>query len=102
MSEPITLDGVVRRFPSGKTRHDTPSGYRRHQIEGTDPCVPCFQAKQAYDRRLLSADDRALRNRLNAKAQGLAHAELRRKHHDEYREVYTRERARLLREAGLT
>lgn len=73
-----------------RRRHGTNSGWALHTQLGERPCDPCFVAKQAYDARRLSSPDKAIKNRMRAKAQQLALSELARRHHDEYRSLYRR------------
>ena len=82
-------------------RHGTPSGYNRHHAEGTDPCGACLQAQAHQNWRNLQADHATRRNRLRAKAQALAVAELTRAHPAEYHVYYDRAVAELFDEAGL-
>ena len=88
-------------FEGRKVRHGTPSGWRRHQADGTEPCQACTLAKSHYDWRWRSGDLQTKKNRLRAKAQALALAELRKRHQTEYDAIYDRAVATLFREAGL-
>lgn len=78
----------VERDRGDDRRHGTLSGARRHSAAGEPPCEACRAAKAEYDKRYKSADDKKRRNRLHAKAQSLALADLRRRYLDEYRDLY--------------
>lgn len=77
------LDGKL-----SPTRHGTPSGYRKHQDEGTDPCVFCATAKQQYDARGRETPKVTRKNRLSAMAQQRAKTELTHLFPDEFRLLY--------------
>lgn len=69
-------------------RHGTNAGFSAHQVAGERPCDPCYRAKQAYDRRRLSATPYQAANRRAAKAQSRALQILRHNHEDEYQVLY--------------
>jgi len=69
-------------------RHGTATGARRHSAAGEPPCDACRAAKAKYDKRQRSSSEGIRRNRLHAKAQQRALADLRRRYLDEYRELY--------------
>lgn len=69
-------------------RCGTASGYSGHQTRGEKPCDACVRAKARYDARRNAAPERVRKNRLYAKAQGLANLRLRHRHLGEYRELY--------------
>lgn len=71
----------------GKVRHGTISGHRKHTEEGT-MCVPCFEAKKAYDAERKDVPRHRMRARGMAKAQSVALARLKAAHPDEYRRYY--------------
>lgn len=79
-------------------RCGTNSGYTAHQTRGEKPCDACATAKREYDQRWRAAGDNTKRNRLNAKAQARANAELKRLHPAEYRMFYEHYRDILLAE----
>jgi hypothetical protein len=74
--------------PWGRSRHGTPSGYRRHQILQQDPCDACRAARTAYDARLRATPAGQRRNRQKARAQGRAEGLLRQAHPQEYEQYY--------------
>lgn len=87
--------------PTVGSRCGTPSGATRHANLGEKACDACALAKKKYDEEYRAAPDRVRRSRLSAKAQSLAHAVLRERHYDEYREAYEKFKAELFAENGL-
>lgn len=66
------------------------------------PCTACWEAEKEYQDRYATAPERVIRGRLHARAQQYAKSVVARRHKAEYVELYQAERARLLREAGLS
>ncbi len=89
-----------KTFPGSRVRHGTTSGYNLHKELGDEPCNACAMAKAHYDWRWRSSDQNTRKNRLRAKAQALSLAELRRRHADEYDEIYRTTSGDVFREAG--
>lgn len=85
-------------FATNKTRHGTPTGANLHSRLGEPPCDACAAAKAKYDRRFRMAPKKTRLNRLRAKAQGRAEANMRRNHPEEYRLHYEAELAKILQE----
>lgn len=83
------------------TRHGTMSGYWKHQRDEERPCDPCYRAKSQYDDELRKQPTAIIKARIRAKAQGKAHSELARRHHDEYFEVYEQIKQEEYRQAGI-
>ena len=71
-----------------KTRHGTVSGWRFHQLMRERPCEPCYEAKQAYDKRRRETPEQQQMNRLRARAQHQALQELAQRYPEEYRALY--------------
>lgn len=78
-------DEVMDSLPR---RCGTASGYSGHQQRGEKPCDACVRAKREYDARRNAAPDQVRKNRMFAKAQGLANKRLRHQHLDEYHKLY--------------
>lgn len=97
----VVRDGAGRERRKGGARCGTASGHRRHFDLGEEPCALCKIAKAAYDHRQRAVPENTQRSRLGARAQGMAHAELRAHHKDEYHELYRKFREQLFTEAGL-
>jgi hypothetical protein len=91
----------MTRGVKGDARCGTPSGYRRHQLDGEKPCDACATAKREYDQRLRSAPEATRRNRLHAKAQACATSRLRSIYPDLYAALYREEKERIWRENGM-
>lgn len=99
---PEMLPAVAgERFDGSQTRHGTTAGHKKHLTDGSDPCEMCRIAKSQYDRNRLDVPENVQRNRLHAKAQAQALQMLRRRHEDEYRELYTAQKQELFKEAGI-
>lgn len=80
------------------SRCGTVTGWTRHQRAGERPCDACTAAKAASDRRWRSAPDSARRNRVHARAQRRAYAELARRHKAEYDNLYRQYKADIVAE----
>lgn len=91
----------MKQFEGSTVRHGTHSGWSLHLKLGQDPCTPCYQAKQEYDKRWHSAPERIRRNRLHAKAQAKAYQRIAREFPALYRRYYEEFRDQLLTEAGM-
>ena len=84
MAEPFK----TRLGAASTVRHGTTSGYYQHQAEKSPTCAACDQAKSKYDKERLSAPEKALRNRMYARAQANAMKRLRHNHLEEYAVLY--------------
>lgn len=91
---------IERERRNGGVRHGTSSGARRHALAGEDPCDACRADKAEYDRLRLAAPEKALRNRLHARAQSKAYGVLAKVHREEYRRLYLAFKEDLLREVS--
>ncbi|HET7407348.1 MAG TPA: hypothetical protein VFJ21_09490 [Mycobacteriales bacterium] len=87
--------GFTERDRGKDERHGTPYGASRHSKRGEPPCDACRAAKAEYDRRNRAIPERTARNRLRAKAQQRALAELKKAHESEYRRLYVAHKAAL-------
>lgn len=87
---------VERRRKGDDGRHGTTAGWGRHINADEPPCDACRAAKSEYDKRRLSSPEKAIRNRLHAKAQALAERDLRRLHPEDYRRFYLLHKEALL------
>jgi len=72
-------------MPKPPAKCGTPSGYNRHLRLGEAPCIPCTEAKTAWNRMNLAADPE--RARLQAD-RTLAHGRALGRLRDLYPEVY--------------
>lgn len=93
---------IERKRPTGDPRCGTSAGNSRHIARGEAACEPCRAAKAEYDRRRLAAPEHTQKNRLFAKAQRLALADLRTAFPEMYRAQYIAHRDALLAQAGLS
>lgn len=98
MAEPNAAASVADTFPGSKTRHGTNSGWAKHVKAGERPCVPCYAAKQEYDRRRRAAGPTQVKSRQNARAQFRAYQALVREHPERYRELYAEAKSQVLAE----
>ena len=71
-----------------RVRCGTASGYRTHQKHQERPCDACTLAKKEYDARRMAATSLMVKNRLSAKAQGIALRRLKDAHPHEYHGLY--------------
>lgn len=78
-----------------RTKCGTPSGYTRHQLDGTPTCPECKAARAAYMTEYRNNPVVQARDRLYAKAQTYAKTQLTREYPERYRELYDRFKAEL-------
>lgn len=88
--------GAVVRERKNAARCGTKSGYGAHRRRREPPCVPCKQARAAYDKARQANPDAAWKVRLNSRAQAQALQALRLRHKDEYAALYKRAKQDLL------
>lgn len=79
---------VVPRPNPRTARCGTPSGYRRHQLDGEKPCDACATAKREYDMDWRRASGKIQAGRRMAKAQRKAYQRLAHQFPDLYRSYY--------------
>lgn len=83
-------------FPESTTRHGTPSGFTKHQVNSERPCDACIRAKSDYDARRLNSTELRDRNRAYASAAGLAKKRLVAAHKAEYDALYRQAKTEVL------
>lgn len=85
----------------------TRAAYMRHLKAGEQPCEPCREAKNAYQRQWMARRraeeaERAATNRADARAHRYALAYLQREHAHEYERIYAFKLRQLLGIGGVT
>lgn len=87
---------MAATWANTSVRHGTQSGWRLHFTLKERPCDPCYNAKATYDRERKTKTYFVMMNRLSARAQSMAYTQMRHNHPEEYKDLYTANRQRLL------
>lgn len=79
---------VEDSFTRAGVRHGTPQGHDKHIRDGERPCDACATARREYDQRRRDAPAYVLKSRAHSRAQSRTQTVLKRRHSEEYLELY--------------